>query len=501
MAESNSPRLLKNYVNGRWCEPSVDQFLDVCNPSNGQVLAKVPLSGEAEVNQAVSVARAAFESWRRVPVAERCAPVRRLAELLRENFEALARQITEEMGKSLPDARAEMKRTIENVDVACGMPTLMQGENITNCAAGIDGEVLRLPIGVFGMIAHFNFPAMVPFWFLPYAVAAGNTFVQKCSERVPNTMQAHFELIDQCGFPPGVINLVNGDKQASQALVQHPDVDGISFVGSTVVARQIAETCARTGKRCQALGSAKNYLVVMPDAKLDHVVQNMLTSCLGCAGQRCMAASAIACVGAKTYRQVCEQFTAAAAAATVGNPLDPGLTDEELVIGPVISAAAKQRIEGLIQAGVDEGATLLADGRGAEVAGCERGHFIGPTVLADVRPGSILERTEIFGPVVIILKFDSLDEAIAAINGHEFGNGASIYTQNGFWARRFKTETLAGMIGINVGIPAPVAYLPFGGMKSSIFADIKGQSKEVVRFFTESKIVTERYWPEEEGIG
>ena len=501
MAESNNPRLLKNYVNGWWCEPSVDEFLDVCNPSNGQVLAKVPLSGEAEVNQAVSAARAAFDLWRRTPVAERCAPVRRLAALMRENFEAISRQITEEMGKSLPDARAEMKRTIENVDVACGMSTLMQGENVTNCAAGIDGEVLRLPIGVFGMIAPFNFPAMVPFWFLPYAVAAGNTFVQKCSERVPNTMQAHFKLIDQCGFPPGVINLVNGDKQASQALVQHADVDGISFVGSTVVARQIAETCARAGKRCQALGSAKNYLVVMPDAKLDHVVQNMLTSCLGCAGQRCMAASAIACVGEKTYRQVCEQFTAAAAKATVANPLDPDLTEEELVIGPVISAAAKQRIEGLIQAGVDEGATLLVDGRGAQVAGCEGGHFVGPTVLADVQPGSILERTEIFGPVVILLRFDSLDDAIATINRHEFGNGASIYTQSGFWARRFKTETQAGMIGINVGIPAPVAYLPFGGMKGSIFADIKGQSKEVVRFFTESKIVTERYWPEEEGVG
>jgi malonate-semialdehyde dehydrogenase (acetylating)/methylmalonate-semialdehyde dehydrogenase len=500
VAESNRAGLLKNYVNGQWCESSVDESLDVCNPSNGQVLAQVPLSGEAEVNQAVSAARVAFDLWHRTPVAERCAPVRRLAELMRENFEPLARQITEEMGKSLPDARAEMKRTIENVDVACGMPTLMQGENITNCAAGIDGEVLRLPIGVFGMIAPFNFPAMVPFWFLPYAVAAGNTFVLKCSERVPNTMQAHFKLIDQCGFPPGVVNLVNGDKRASQVIVQHEDVDGISFVGSTAVARQIAETCARTGKRCQALGSAKNYLVVMPDAKLDQVVQNMLTSCLGCAGQRCMAASAIACVGEKTYRRVCEQFTAAAAEAVVGNPLDPELNDKQLVIGPVISAAAKQRIEGLIQAGVDEGATLLVDGRGVEVSGCEGGNFVGPTVLADVQPGSILERTEIFGPVVIILKFDSLDEAIAAINRHEFGNGASIYTQSGYWARRFKTETLAGMIGINVGIPAPVAYLPFGGMKGSIFADIKGQSKEVVRFFTESKIVTERYWPEDDCV-
>jgi malonate-semialdehyde dehydrogenase (acetylating)/methylmalonate-semialdehyde dehydrogenase len=500
VAESNNATLLQNYLHGRWCSPSVDEHLDVCNPSNGKVLAQVPLSGETEVNQTVSAARDAFDAWRNTPVAERCAPVRRLAELMRENFEPLARQITEEMGKSLPDARAEMKRTIENVDVACGMPTLMQGENIMNCAAGIDGEVIRLPIGVFGMIAPFNFPAMVPFWFLPYAVAAGNTFVLKCSEQVPMTMQAHFKLIDQCGFPPGVVNLVNGDKRASQALVHHAEVDGISFVGSSVVARQIAETCARTGKRCQALGSAKNYLVVMPDAKFDLVVQNMLTSCLGCAGQRCMAASAIACVGEKTYRKVCDQFSAAAAKATVGDPLDPDLNDKQLVIGPVINSAAKQRIEGLIAAGVDEGATLLVDGRGTEVSGCEGGNFIGPTVLADVQPGSILERTEIFGPVVIILKFDSLEEAIATVNRHEFGNGASIYTQSGYWARQFKTETKAGMIGINVGIPAPVAYLPFGGMKGSIFADIKGQSKEVVRFFTESKIITERYWPEDEEV-
>ena len=498
MVESTTPLILKNHVDGKWVKPFASEFLDVHNPSDGEVLARVPLSGQADVDHAVAAARAAFGAWSRTPVAERCTPVRKLAELLRENFEDLARQITEEMGKSLPDARAEMKRAIENVDVACGMPTLMQGENVINCAADIDGEVIRLPIGVFGMIAPFNFPAMVPFWFLPYAVAAGNTFVLKCSEQVPLTMQAHFKLIEKCGFPPGVINLVNGDKVASQALVQHPDVDGISFVGSSAVARQIAETCARTGKRCQALGSAKNYLVVMPDAKLDRVVQNMLTSSLGCAGQRCMAASAIACVGDRTYQQVCERFTAAAKSANVGNPLDARLEGDELAVGPVISDSAKRRIEDLIQVGIAEGATLLLDGRGVEISGCEGGHFIGPTVLADVQPGSTLERTEIFGPVVIILKFDSLEDAIAAINQHEYGNGASIYTQSGYWARRFKTETLAGMIGINVGIPAPVAYLPFGGMRGSIFGDIKGQSKEVVRFFTESKIVTERYWPEED---
>ena len=376
------------------------------------------------------------------------------------------------------------------------MPTLMQGDNIKDCAADIDGEVIRMPIGVFGMIAPFNFPAMVPFWFLPYAVAAGNTYVLKCSEQVPITMQDQFELMDECGFPPGVINLVNGDKVASQSLMEHPDVAGVSFVGSSRVARIVAQTCASGGKRFQALGSAKNYLVVMPDAKMDQVVRNMLTSCLGCAGQRCMAASAIACVGQDVYEQVVDRFTEAARQVIVANPLDTELAAEDLVVGPVISADAKQRIEGLIQTGVDEGAQLALDGRGATVDGCPDGHYVGPTVLTGVLPGQTVEKTEIFGPVVIIMKFDSLDAAIAAINEHEYGNGASIYTQNGYWARKFKMETLAGMIGINVGIPAPVAYLPFGGMKVSMQADVKAQSKEVVNFFTQKKIVTERYWAE-----
>jgi malonate-semialdehyde dehydrogenase (acetylating)/methylmalonate-semialdehyde dehydrogenase len=365
-----------------------------------------------------------------------------------------------------------------------------------NVADGIDGEVIRVPIGVFGMIAPFNFPAMVPFWFLPYALAAGNTYVLKSSEQVPMTMAMQFEMMDGCGFPPGVVNLVNGDRRAAGAMVEHPDVAGISFVGSSRVGRMIAENCARTGKRFQAMGSAKNYLVVMPDAKMEEVVRNMLTSCLGCAGQRCMAASAIACVGEETYREVVRRFVDAAREVKVGNPLSGELADEVMVVGPVISAAAKERIEGLIQTGVDEGARLALDGRGVRIAGCEHGHFIGPTVLADVKPGMTVEKTEIFGPVVIIMKFDSLDDAIAAINRHQYGNGASIYTQNGYYARKFKLETLAGMIGINIGIPAPVAYLPFGGMKASLLADIKCQSKEVINFFTEKKIVTERYWDE-----
>ncbi len=490
-------KVVRNYIDGRWAESDGGEYLDVENPSTGETLGRVPLSAPAEMDRAIAAAKAAFPAWRDMPVARRCEHLYKLAELIRDKGEAIARMITEEMGKSLPDARAEMKRNLENCHVACGMPSLIQGDNVMNAAAGIDGEVIRVPIGVFGMIAPFNFPAMVPFWFLPYAVAAGNTFVLKSSEQVPLTMEMQFELIDECGFPPGVINLVNGDERPAQAMLESDDVAGISFVGSSDVARVVAEACARSGKRFQAMGSAKNYLVVMPDAKMDEVVRNMLTSCFGCAGQRCMAASAIACVGDDAYAEVVHRFVEAAREVKVGNPLSPELADEPLVVGPVISAKARDRIEGLIQTGLDEGATLVLDGRGVKVEGGENGHYIGPTVFVDVRPGMEIEKTEIFGPVVIIMKFACLDEAIDAINAHRYGNGASIYTQNGYYARRFKMETLAGMIGINVGIPAPVAYLPFGGMKGSLQADVKAQGKEVINFFTERKIITERYWPED----
>jgi malonate-semialdehyde dehydrogenase (acetylating)/methylmalonate-semialdehyde dehydrogenase len=487
---------VRNYIDGQWREAEASHLRDVENPSTGEVLAQVPLSTTAELDRAVAAARAAFPSWSATPVARRCEPLYRLASLMEQHGEALARTVSAEMGKSLPDARAEVRRSLENCRVACGMPSLLQGDNAIDVAPGIDGEVLRLPIGVFGVIAPFNFPSMVPFWFLPYALAAGNTFLVKPSEQVPLTMERQFQLIAECGFPPGVVNLVNGDREISQAMLEHPGIAGISFVGSSSVGRIVAETCARTGKRFQVMGSAKNYLVVMPDAKLDEVVRNMLTSCLGCAGQRCMAASVIACVGQDVYQTVLERFVAAARQVHVGNPLAAELVDEELVVGPLISAAAKCRVEGLIQTGVDEGATLVLDGRGVCVPGGARGHFVGPTVLAGVRPGMTVERTEIFGPVVCVMQFDSFDAAVAAINAHAYGNGASIYTQNGYYARRFKLEAQAGMIGINVGIPAPVACLPFGGMKASLQADIKAQGRDVVNFFTERKVITQRFWSE-----
>ena len=493
-----SNHIVRNYIDGHFVEAENSGLLDIGNPSTGEVLGAVPLSTASELDRAVAAARAAFPEWANTPVARRCESLYRLSEMIRDDSDRIARVISQEMGKSLPDSQAEMKRNLENCQVACGMPSLIQGDNIINAAADIDGEVIRMPIGVFGMIAPFNFPAMVPFWFLPYALASGNTYVLKSSEQVPLTMELQFEMMDKCGFPPGVVNLVNGDKQVSQAMLEHPDLAGISFVGSSEVARVVAQACARTGKRCQALGSAKNYLVAMADARMDEVIRNMLTSCLGCAGQRCMAASAIACVGEDVYERVVTDFVAAARQVKVGNPLDPALADDDLVVGPVISAAARERIEGLIQTGVDEGARLALDGRGIKVAGSENGHFVGPTVLTDVTPGMTVEKTEIFGPVVIIMRFETLDDAIAAINNHQYGNGASIYTQSGYNARKFKLETQAGMIGINIGIPAPVAYLPFGGMKASMQADVKAQSREVINFFTQKKIVTERYWAEDD---
>jgi malonate-semialdehyde dehydrogenase (acetylating)/methylmalonate-semialdehyde dehydrogenase len=487
---------LKNYIGGRWIEPASLGELDVENPSTGRVLCRVPLSSPNEMDRAVQAAGAAFPEWSSTPVARRCELLFKLAERIRNQSEDLARLVTEENGKSLPDSRAEVKRALENTEVACGMPVLGQGDKLIGGSVDIDGEVIRLPLGVFGMIAPFNFPVMVPFWFFPYALATGNTYIVKPSEQTPCGMGRIAELIQDCGFPPGVFNVVHGDRRAAERLVEHPDVEGISFVGTSRVARTIAVRCADTGKRCQALGSAKNHLVAMDDAKLEPMIRNMVTSCYGCAGQRCMASSAIVCVGEGVYRTVTGAFVDASRKVLTANPLDPAVADESMVMGPVISAKSKRFIQDMIQTGIDEGATLALDGRAWSVPGCEKGHFIGPTVFTGVKPGMRIHQEEIFGPVVVILQADSLDEAIGIINAHQYGNGASIYTQNGHRARKFKLQTKAGMIGVNVGIPAPVAPLPFGGMKNSIFSDIKAQGKAVIDFFTELKIITERYWPE-----
>jgi malonate-semialdehyde dehydrogenase (acetylating)/methylmalonate-semialdehyde dehydrogenase len=492
-------RIMKNYVGGSWVEAANRGLLEVENPSTGETLARVPLSNASEAARAVDAAAAAYASWKDVPVSTRVEYLFRLAASLRAEEDGLCRILSAEMGKSLPDAHAELKRAIENCEVACGMPVLQQGYKLVGSAAGIDGEVLKLPLGVFAMIAPFNFPAMVPFWFLPYAVATGNTFIIKASERVPMTMQRIAELIAATGLPPGVFNLVNGDAETAVALMEDRRVVGVSVVGSTKTCVAVAEKCAAERKRFQAMGGAKNHLVIMEDAKFEQVVRNMITSCFGCAGQRCMASSAIVAVGEETHRRVVETFVAEARKVIVADPLDPAVADEQMVMGPVISAKAKAFIHSMIEIGIEEGATLVLDGRGIAVRGGERGHFVGPTVFTDVTPGMAIHATEIFGPVVVILKAASLDEAIGIVNGHQYGNGASIYTQNGHWARRFKLEAEAGMIGVNVGIPAPVASLPFGGMKASLLSDIKAQGRAIIDFYTQEKVITERYWPEGRG--
>lgn len=487
-------KTLKNYVNGKWIDPENNGFLDIENPTSGKILSKVPLSTAEEAKRAIDAALNAFYNWSTTPVSRRVRHLFKLNELLRQNEEELSRILVSEMGKSMADARAEFKRIYENIEVACGMPVMQQGDKLIGCSYGIDGEVIRLPIGPCAMIAPFNFPAMVPFWFLPYALATGNTFIVKASEKVPMSMQEITKYIDKCDFPPGVFNLLNGDKKAAETLIESPKIKGISVVGRSETSRTIAEKCARVNKRCLAMGSAKNHLVAMPDAKLDMVIRNMTTSCYGCAGQRCMASSAIIGVG-DMYETICERFVEDSKNIIVANPLDPEVIDEHMVMGPVISRQSKDFIISMIDTGIKEGATLALDGRDIKVPGYENGYFIGPTVFTDVKPGMQIHKTEIFGPVVVILKAENLNEAIKIINEHRFGNGCSIYTQNGYYARKFKLEAQCGMIGVNIGIPAPVAYLPFGGMKESQFADIKAQ-KAVVNFYTHDKVITERYFEE-----
>jgi len=490
-------RIAKNYINGKWTQAENSGCLDIENPSTGEVIGKVPLSTQAQADRAVDAARAAFPDWSTTPVAKRADYMYSLLNLLRENEEQISRVLVAEMGKSLPDARAEMKRVLQNIAAAATVPMSQQGDKMIGCAKGIDGEVIRLPVGVFVAITPFNFPAMAPFWFIPYAIATGNTFVLKPSELVPLTMELITEYIDQIGLPDGVFNLVNGDKVAASALVDNPRVDGVSFVGKSSTCQLIAQQCVAANKRHQAMGSAKNHLVVMPDyAKMDELIRNMSTSCYGCAGQRCMASSAIVAVGDEMHDAVCERFVEDSKKFIVADPLDSKVADESMLMGPVISANSKKFILDMIETGVAEGATLALDGRGISIPGCEKGHFVGPTVFTDVKPGMEIHRTEIFSPVVVILKAHSLDEAIKIINDHQYANACSIYTQNGYYARKFKLEAQCGMIGVNVGIPAPVPSLPFGGMSNSMICDIKMQGKSAIDFFTEDKIVVERYWPE-----
>ena len=481
--------MLLNYVGGRWQPASAAERLYVCDPATGERLAQAPLSSNTDVDAAVRAASAALGDWRRTPAGDRIQPLFRLKALLDANFKDLARVITLECGKTLAESEGELKRGIENVEVATGIPSLMMGSNVEDIAPGIDELMIRQPVGVVAVITPFNFPAMIPLWFLPYAAACGNTVVLKPSEKTPMTMGRVFELIEAAGFPAGVMNLVHGGKEAVDALIDHPDVRAISFVGSTPVARQVYARAAANGKRAQCQGGAKNPIVVLPDADIQMTTRIAADSAFGCAGQRCLASSVAITVGGAT-EIFAKEIVEAAAARRVGSGLASGVE-----MGPVISGESRERIHGLIASGVSAGAKPLVDGRSARVQGHDRGHFIGPTVLAGVDPSSELARTEVFGPVLSMMAVDSIDEAIALVNRSAYGNMACLFTSSGAAARRFRYEARVGNVGINVGVAAPMAYFPFSGWKDSFFGDLHAQGRDAIDFFTEKKIVVER-WPE-----
>ncbi len=479
-----------NYVAGEWRAPDTTDYLEVLNPATGEVLGRVPLSRAAEVDAAAQSAAEAFPQWRRTPPAERIEYLFKLKNLMEENFEELSRSITIECGKTLEEARGEIRRAIENVEVACGIPILMQGYNSEDIARGIDEHMLRQPVGVAAVICPFNFPGMIPFWFMPYALACGNTYLVKPSERVPLTMQKIFRLIDQAGFPKGVVNLVNGAREAVDAILDHPSIRAISFVGSSPVAKYVYSRSAANGKRAQCQGGAKNPIIVMPDADMEMTTRIVADSAFGCAGQRCLAASLALTVG-----QAHESFTQAIAEVAANRKVGYGL-DAGVEMGPVITAQSQARIESLIAQGAHEGAQILVDGRDPKIRGYEKGFFVRPTVLTDLPPAGQVARTELFGPVLGLIHVETIDQAIELVNRGVYGNMACLFTSNGAAARQFRYEANVGNVGINVGIAAPMAFFPFSGWKDSFFGDMHGQGKDAVEFFTQKKVVVER-WPKE----
>jgi malonate-semialdehyde dehydrogenase (acetylating)/methylmalonate-semialdehyde dehydrogenase len=478
---------LKNYINGAWCASNATTHLDVINPATTDVLAVVPLSSASEVDQAAQAAQAAFVSWRRTPATDRIQYLFKLKTLLEEQIEALAQTITQECGKTLAESKGELRRAIENVEVACGIPILMQGYGSEDIARGIDESMIRQPLGVTAVIAPFNFPGMIPFWFMPYAIACGNTVILKPSERVPLTMQAIVQLLEQTGLPKGVVNLVNGDKTVVDAILDHPLIRAISFVGSTPVAKYVYSRAAANGKRAQCQGGAKNPVIILPDADIDMTTRIMADSAFGCAGQRCLAASIAVTIGAAR-----QPFTEAIADVAQSRIVGYGL-DDAVQMGPVISAQSQTRIEGLIQQGADEGATVLVDGRQPSVSRYEKGYFVRPTILENVDPTGNLAHTEIFGPVLSMMHLETFEDAIALINGGQYGNMACLFTSSGAAARKFRYEAEVGNIGINIGVAAPMAFFPFSGWKDSFFGDLHGQGHQAVEFFTQTKVVVERW--------
>jgi len=479
---------MKNYISGEWIESKSTVFGDVYNPATGEKIAKVAYGTAEDVDMAVKAAKEAFAEWRETPPLTRARYLFRLKEAFEENFEDIARTLTTEQGKAIDEARGEVRRMIENVEHATGVTTLMCGYTLEDIAKDIDCYGHRQPIGVFGCIGPYNFPAMVPWWFLPYALVTGNTYIVKPSEQVPMTQTKIFEIIDEVGFPEGVVNMVHGSRDVVNAMLDNTDIEGISFVGSTPTAKYIYQRCGETGKRAQSLGGAKNIVAIMPDADLDTSMPSLITSFYGCTGQRCLSGSILVPVG-DIVDELIEKFVTAAKTIKVGDGLD-----EQTAMGPVVSAAHKQRVLGYIEKGIEEGAELVLDGRDFKVEQYPNGFFVGPTVFDQVTSEMTIAKEEIFGPVVGIVRAKDLDEVVDLVNSRGFANAACIYTQSGAAAREFKYRVKPSMIGVNIGIAAPMSFFPFGGAGSSMFGDIKGHGQEIFQFFTDTKVVIERWF-------
>jgi malonate-semialdehyde dehydrogenase (acetylating) / methylmalonate-semialdehyde dehydrogenase len=479
---------VSNYIGGVWLESQAAAYLPALNPATGETLGQVPLSTASDVNSAVQAAARAFPEWRQTPPTERVQYLFKLKRLLEENLDGLARTLTNECGKTFQESLEELRRGVQAVEVACGIPLSMQGYNSEDIARGIDESMIRQPLGVVAAITPFNFPGMIPLWFLPFAIACGNTFILKPSEKVPLTAGKLMEVLERTGLPPGVVNLVNGSQEAVEAILDHPQVRAISFVGSTPVAKHVYARAAFNGKRAQCQGGAKNPVILLEDADVEFATRTLADSAFGCAGQRCLAASVAVTVG-EARRRFTEALVGAAKSRVVGYGLNP-----DVQMGPVISRASQVRIEGLVGTALREGAEALAGGGLVRVAGFEDGNFFPPTVLTGVNPGGALARTEIFGPVLSLVAVESLDEAIRLVNKLSYGNMACLFTNSGAAARKFRHEVQAGNIGINVGVAAPMAFFPFSGWKESFFGDLHGQGRDAIDFYTEKKVVVER-WP------
>ena len=480
--------ILPNFIGGRWVPSGVSEVLDVHNPSLGTVIARVPLSTADELDGAVQAASRAFPAWSEVPPVVRARAMFRLKNLLEAHFEELARLVTTEHGKTLDESRGSVRRAIECVEVACGAPSLMMGMALENVAAGIDCHLMRQPLGVSAAIAPFNFPAMVPLWFLPFAVVAGNTFILKPSEQVPLSQKRIFELLAECDLPPGVVNLVNGGREVADAICEHPDIRAVSFVGSTPVARHIYRKATHAGKRVQALGGAKNFIVVMPDADLDRAIPAVIESFFGCAGERCLAGTVLLPVG-PVHAEARDRMVESARALRVGDGTEDGVT-----MGPVITARHRERVIRYIEQGIGEGAELLLDGRRVRVPDRPNGYFLGPTVFDRVAPSMAIGREEIFGPVASIRAVKDLDEAFAIMDAHPNANATSIFTSSGKIAREFSHRASASMVGVNIGVAAPMAYFPFGGAKDSFFGDLKVHGRDAFEFYTDKKVTISRWF-------